>query len=123
MTKKNKRAGVETTPAESSYPELITIVIDKVLYDLLKEGKINQVLTWKEIKDKPDQIGISSTHGDDTIVLKVKRIDTVLFGYLPNGYPPQFAAKQKTTRVHIEPVQAEDDGGIQPAEESVTEGE
>lgn len=77
----------------------VTIVVDKVLYDLLQTGKINQVFTWKNMEGKkPATVAVMSEEGDDPIVRKVKHMDIVGFGYLPVGYPEAFKADRKTTR-------------------------
>lgn len=88
----------------------IMVVIDKVLYDLLAAGKINQVLTWKELKEKPEIIYVRSNVGDDEpIQLRVKHMDVVGFGYLPKGYPAIYQANKKTTRFHVLPIDSEEE--------------
>lgn len=81
----------------------LQIVIDKVLYDLLKAGKIQHVLTWKNLDGKkPGLISVLSTQEDEPIVCKVKQMDVVGFGYLPIGYPEAFTTDRKTTRFTVE---------------------
>lgn len=101
MSKRNKPTNTGT-PDVSQGEVGLQLIIDKPLYDLLKEGRINQVLTWKEVKEKPERVSVTSTEDDEAIILKVKHVDTVGFGYVPKGYPAQYAANQKTTRIHVE---------------------
>lgn len=104
MAKKKTKAG---DPAVTSTPD-VTIVIDKVLYDLLMEGKINQILTWKKVEDRPAIIAVTSPQDEEQILLKVTHMDTVGHGYIPKGYPARFAANQKTTRFHVLPLEPAD---------------
>lgn len=105
MTKKTNKQGAKAAPSIASAE--VTIVIDKVLYDLLKAGETSHVLTWKEIKDRPAVIAVTSAQDDEPLLLKVKHMDTVGFGYLPKGYPARFQATRKTTRLHVLPIEDE----------------
>lgn len=117
MTKKTKKPGQQ--PPATSKPD-VEIVIDKVLYELLKAGRITQVLTWKELKEKPEIISVSSPEDDEPIVLKVQHMDRVGHGYLPKGYPEKYKANQKTTRFHVVPVEPEPQVEDAPSDQSTS---
>lgn len=116
----------QTTSAASSSASRaeLTIVIDQILYELLKAGKINQVLTWKANIPLPNYIAVvCAENADEPIVRKVKHMDIVGFGYVPLGYPEIFKADRKTTRFILEEQPVETGVSPEPVKEADTETE
>jgi hypothetical protein len=111
-------------PESGAKPDL-QIVLDKVLYDLLKAGKINQILTWKEQpKVRPSVISVTSPEQDEPVVVQCHHMDTVGFGYVPLGYPEKYKADRPTTRFHVAPaVQASSPEGEESTEGSESQTE
>lgn len=101
MSRRNNSRSAASSQGEGNGP---TVVIDKKLYDLLKEGKITSVLTWRRFDQKPDTIAVTSQQ-EDPINLRVKGMQTVFHGYLPEGYPAGYASKGTSTRFIVEPVE------------------
>jgi hypothetical protein len=101
----------------------VQLVVDKVIYDLLQQRKINQLLTWKDMEGKkPMLISVSTAQQDDPILVKCTLMDIVGFGYRPKNYPLQFAADRKSTRFHVEFLdQNQVTETEKPAEETETE--
>lgn len=92
----------------------LKVVIDPALLRLLKEGKIKHVLAWKPIEKKPSIVEIASADGlEESIQVKCTLMDSVGFGYLPEGYPSSYTTKGKMTRLTVELA-----GGEIPAQES-----
>ena len=101
----------------------VKLVILQEIFDLLKENKITQLLSWKELSKKPEIIEVGVAGNEETILVKCKTMDRQGFGYLPNGYPEHLKATGKVTRFTVEklnndePEQTDSESGKQPEEE------
>lgn len=103
--------------ATSAKPDL-RITVDKEVFDLLQENKINMLLSWKPQEKKPEVMEVITAHETDSLMVQCTRMDTVGFGYRPLGYPQHIYARGKTTRFHVSPLEA-----AEPAEQPETQTE
>jgi hypothetical protein len=94
-----------TKKAKSVKPD-VTLMVEKEIFELLKDGKINMLLSWKPLDKKPEVIEVGTAFEDDTIIVSCKTMDTVGFGYRPLSYPAHIYARGKMTRFHIQPAPA-----------------
>lgn len=99
----SKRKSASTDPQPD-----VKLVILKEIFDLLKENKITHLLTWKEMKEKPNVIEVGVADSDDTILVRCKNMDRQGFGYLPPGYPENLKTTGKVTRFTIEKLESEE---------------
>lgn len=83
-------------------PDLRLIIVAEI-FNLLKEGKINHLITWKPIEKQPNLIEVVCTpeENGESILVHCKHMDTVGHGYLPEGYPEKYKSAGKSTRFHV----------------------
>lgn len=78
------------------------IEVDKEIYELVKEGRINMVFLDEDLEQQPDQVKV--VHGKGSVLRQVSRMDHVNQGYLGKGYPRNFVTTSRKTRLHIDMV-------------------
>jgi hypothetical protein len=110
----SKRTKPTTTPSSSADAKL---EVAPEILELLKSGKTDMVLTWKEFEKgkEPKTLELITAQEDEPLLVKVKHVDIVGFGYLPKGYPSTFKADRKMTRFIVVPADQVDD---EPAQDT-----
>ena len=94
-------------PITGPQPDIKLVILQEI-FDLLKDNKITQLLSWKELSKKPEIIEVGVAGNEETILVKVKTMDRQGFGYLPTGYPEHLKATTKVTRFTIEKINVDE---------------
>ena len=86
---------VKTQPSEAKVP---TLVVPNDIFAIVREGRSDNVLTWKVFTERPEKLVLSEPGGNTKLHVEVKHMDTVFGNYRPNGYPEKLKAYGKMTR-------------------------
>ena len=90
MAKSNKPK--VTTPKVG----VVTIPVSFNVFVLLKEGKINSILTKEPLTHLPNKIEVICTAISEAIPFEVESMMNVFHGYRPEGYPQDEASRGKS---------------------------
>lgn len=95
------------SPGEAANKDgMATIILTTKIFDLIKEGKVSEVMTFKEFpQGKPDQLKVALPGGDE-LLLKVTNMHRCFHGYRPEGYPENEASRGRSTVFGVEIIHA-----------------